>query len=306
MKKRLFFWSILLLTAAGIFFAAVYFAAVMPWDFQQKSTKMTYQDTDRHFIECSFSLYAGCAMNFTTKVSCIVPADADGVPLPSAENILFYVPFNGEDGSTAIDSYPWLKDFVTQYGWSVFSMRMKANSRIIHDRKKYYIYREAGWYPIIFRCRDIIAKRFSIPVKPLFITGQSSGASLLQRLAVAHPEKIAAGAGFGGSIYDHTLPSNDMPPLFLAHSAGDRVERANKSMLQHALQNRLPVWFAVFEPLSASDLHTASPEAWDVITDFLLAASGSSTLEEFNRKAPSLPHFYPPGTGEEYLSEYDY
>ena len=118
---------------------------------------------------------------------------------------------------------------------------------------------------------------------------------MIQRLITAYPDKFSAGAGYGGRIYDFSPPTGEIPPLFLGHSAGDHVETANKEFIRYARQNGFQVWYGVFEPLSAADKHSASPEALEFMKNFLLSVADNDTaVGKILCHTPRMIEFSPP------------
>lgn len=95
----------------------------------------------------------------------------------------------------------WLRDFPEKYGFSVFSLTIEANVKITNFTDQYYIYKECGWYELIFRIKAHLEKQFKLDSRKLLIVGESSGASMAQQMVAAYPSKIAAAAWTGGSRY---------------------------------------------------------------------------------------------------------
>lgn len=197
MKKKIQFFLLMILFISGVMF---YWYFHSPQIFYPALPEQNCI-RGKGFLEGIFEIRANLPLNRITSVRYIIPTDEDGVPLRSASNIVFYAPFNGEAASMRKRMPLWLRDFPEKYGFSVFSLTIEANVKITNFTDQYYIYKECGWYELIFRIKAHLEKQFKLDSRKLLIVGESSGASMAQQMVAAYPSKIAAAAWTGGSRY---------------------------------------------------------------------------------------------------------
>lgn len=268
----------ILLLAAALAAAGYYIlrpARFAPYAVEEKTVTKTIAGVERHFRRGSFKMRASCYLNDDTEAVYVVPVDAQGKPLDSAANIVFYAPFNGEDGSKAYDRYPWLRALAEEHGCSVYSLRIRADTISTSEPTLYYIYAEAGWYPGIFRIQEFLTERFQLPPRKLYMIGQSSGGSLIQRMAVACPERIAAGACNGaGALEEWRSAGETLPPLLLLSNLGDGTNGENRRGARAAAGTPWKVWHGEPLPVKADDKHSATPEGLALMQRFILDAMG--------------------------------
>lgn len=149
-----------------------------------------------------FELKVNLPLNKTTIIHYIIPLDeATGQPKSTASNIVFYAPYNGDAKTIAKGLKKWHRYYPEVLGYTIFSMSIEANTDIVDNPKEYYIYKESGWYDVVFRVKKRLEQEFNLQEKKLLVVGESSGGSMAQQMAVAYPEKIAAAAWCGGSKY---------------------------------------------------------------------------------------------------------
>ncbi len=255
------------------------------YEIQEKTVTVVRNGETRYLRRGSCKMRADCYLNDESEVTYVVPVDAAGKPLASAANIVFYAPFNGEHGDKAYDRFPWVREFAERWGCTVYSLRIVADTISVGEPELYYIYREAGWYPGILGIQDFLTARFQLPRRKLFMVGQSSGGTLIQRMAVAHPERIAAGAchGAGAPADWPVLPASATPPMLLLSCRGDGTNGSGRRAARAATGTSWRVWYGEPRPLNDQDKHSATPEGIALMQRFLLdamaAAPGGS--EEF-------------------------
>ena len=180
------------------------------------SAKEQEASSNPGFKEGEFTLKVNRPLNDETIVRYIVPVDASGKPLPSASNIVFYAPYNGDAGRIKEGLWPWHRHFAETLGFTVFSLTIEANTDIVNDHEQYYIYKEAGWFEIILKIQERLTNEFKLTPKPLLIVGQSSGGSMAQQMAVAYPDKIDAVAWCGGATYDQVGANSNVAWLAIS------------------------------------------------------------------------------------------
>ncbi len=161
----------------------------------------------------SFYFKAGLPENPTVLVRYAVPLDAHGKLRESAEDFLFYAPYNGEAGRIRENGIPaWVEPMCADDGFSVFTLTIQATSP---SDPRYYIYPKSGWHEVILSIRRRIAEYHRLQLKPMAVVGESSGGSLAEQLLAAHPDEFWGAAWCGGALYA-TLPKNGLSPAILA------------------------------------------------------------------------------------------
>lgn len=211
-------------------------------------------------------------LNPEVEVGYLIPVDQNGKPRPQAVNMVFYGVFNGEGMQHIPCSQAWLQQLARKYNCTVFSLGINSNLNITENRNIYYIYREAGWFDIIFDVQQKLAKRFGFPDRKLLLTGESSGGSMVQRIAAAFPERIAAVAWCGGSNYDlEHIKKDDIPRLILnTWGCPGEMSSANYAKLEKKQGN--PVLFSLMPPDPALDKwyhHAPGPESYRLIQEYI-------------------------------------
>ncbi len=216
----------------------------------------------------SFTLDVNLPLNEKTIVQYIVPVDpGTGKARKSASNIVFYAPYTGDAGRISKGLHPWLHYFPEKLGYTVFSLTIKANTLITNDKSKFYIYKEVGWFDIIFKIQERLIKEFKLEYKPFFIVGESSGGSLAQRMAACYPDKIAAAAWNGGAVYDLSAPGK--VPFLALNTWGCPGVTNTKKLTRHKGVQVLhgegpPVW-----NVGKLYHHGASKTTYDLIQTFI-------------------------------------
>ncbi len=153
-------------------------------------------------IEGSFKLKVNLPFNEETLVRYMIPLDPQtGKPKASASNMVFYAPYTGNAPGIRRGLKPWQRYFAEKLGYTIFSLSIDNGNPILYDKEHFYIYREVGWFEVIFKIKQRLEKQFKLIDKPLLIIGESSGSSMAQRMAVAYPDKIAGCAWVGGGTY---------------------------------------------------------------------------------------------------------
>ncbi|MDD3118101.1 MAG: hypothetical protein PHQ27_02880 [Victivallales bacterium] len=152
--------------------------------------------------EGEFTLKVNRYLNDKITVRYLIPVDKNGRPKPSASNVVCYAPYNGDAAEIQRGLKPWHWYFTEKLGFTIFSLAIKTDTKVTHDRKKYYIFPEAGWYEIFFGIQERIEKENHLEHRPLLMVGESSGGSMAQMMSASYPDRVAAAAWCGGSKYD--------------------------------------------------------------------------------------------------------
>ena len=225
------------------------------------------------FIEGEFTARVDFPLNRQTLVRYIVPLDpAAGNPRPSANNIVFYAPYNGDARRIQAGFPPWTRRFADEQGYSVFTLTIEADTEITGDPSQYYIYREAGWFDLVFAIKAHLEKEFSLEERPLLIVGESSGGSMAQRMAVAYPDRIAAAAWNGGSRYAEFERPIDVALLALNNWSCYGLA-STREMVEDAMAKGVAIVNAQTPPPLAPsgkyDAHASSESTYRLIQAFI-------------------------------------
>lgn len=235
-------------------------------------------------------------LNPTVRIGYLVPVDSNRKPRPGAENMVFYGVFNGE-GKRIPCSQAWLQQLARKYNCTVFSLSINSDLSIAEDRNKYYIYREAGWFDIVFSVQKNLAKRFKFPFQKLLLVGESSGGSMVQRIIAAYPDRIAAAAWCGGSRYDMEQMKKDGIPRLILNTWGCPGENASIILAKQERKLGNPVLVAQMPPdptLNKWYHHAPGPESYRLIQEYI-----GGIAETLNRNRGQMPElktekeFYP-------------
>ncbi|WP_176011904.1 hypothetical protein [Victivallis sp. Marseille-Q1083] len=190
---------VLLLAAAGI--AAWWWQARQIFDWQEMVLEKEHHGQTVFLQRGSFTMRVNLPLNRDTTVSYVIPVDREGKPLPSASNLIFYAPFNGDWGHLFFENAKWLENLWLEQGYSVFSLLARTNLKVTDDVTRYYIYPECGWYEVIWRIQDELVRKYGLEKRPLLVVGESAGGSLGQQMAVTEPDRVDAAAWCGGTRY---------------------------------------------------------------------------------------------------------
>lgn len=174
--------------------------------------------TDKDVLEGSFKIFTGKYNNHIILVRYVVPWNPkEDKPHLNASQFVFYAPFNGEADRIRKDLPFWVKDLAYTKKFSVFSFTIDVGKFDILSPYTYYVYKEAGWYDLIFMLKKYIEAKFDLDHKKLLLTGESSGGSLCQQLVVDRADKIKRAAWCGGRIYtDFSETAKNVPMLCLS------------------------------------------------------------------------------------------
>ena len=264
-----------------------------PYNIQVKKISKTINKEEKYFIQGSFDMYIGFYLNEKTSISYLIPIQKDGILHPLAKNIIFYAPYNGENGANALNRHKWVRDFSEVHNCSVFSLSINTDTANVCTPEKYYIYQEAGWYEVIFKIVSFIVQTHGIPSHKLFLCGQSSGASMIQRMVIAFPEKIAAVAAHGGGRIANFPSSPTTTPILLSVTLGDDISNIVSSKAKDAQKKGWNIWYAETMPKNLQDHHSASQIALNMMTDFILSAiNNTDIMKIYETKSENIPVFF--------------
>ena len=212
-------------------------------------------------------------INKYTLVKFYVPVDSTGKVLPEASDILMYIPWTGEARRTFKDGInkTYLK-FAQREKMTVFTFTNWCNLYSYHG-DRYFPIKEAGWYPYVFEMKKRIEQKFGLESRKLFISGQSSGGSMSQRLTAVYPDKIAAAAWNWGTNYVDNMPEK-MPPMLIVNNWSgwfqqvDRADRVANALAANG--NYVLRGYGPPRPRKKNfDYHGASDETFSLIEQFI-------------------------------------
>ncbi|WP_176011891.1 alpha/beta hydrolase fold domain-containing protein [Victivallis sp. Marseille-Q1083] len=193
--RRWTFVVVLVIIMIGI--AMVWCWRSEPWKWARREQREVRLISGRPFLVGEFQVRIGFPETPTTQVSYVIPVDGEGRPLPAASNMVFYAPFNGEDGSTFLANRGWLGAFWFENNCTVFSMFVKINPQGF--RHSYGNYLGGEWFEVVCAVQDHLCTEFEIEKRPFFVVGESAGGNLAGQMATAMPERIAAAAWCGAT-----------------------------------------------------------------------------------------------------------
>ncbi len=152
-----------------------------------------------HIYYGELEIKAGLYRNEIVKVSYAIPMDKKNKPIPSAHNVIFHAPFLNEGGYFKRSFHKW---FIEKAGYTLFSMKIKANRRELGDREKIYNYPESGFHKLVFKAKEQIERKHRIKRRKLLVVGESLGGSMAQMMGVHNETKIDAVGMIGAGISD--------------------------------------------------------------------------------------------------------
>lgn len=267
-----------------------------PYGIKEKIILKNIKGENKYFIHGTFKVKSKCFLNSTTEGMYIIPLDSNRKVLKDVQHLLFYAPFNGEDGTLAYKRYSWLRIFSEEHNFAIFSIRIKTDVDNVNNKYRYYIYKEAGWFDGILKIQYFLQEKFNLPKNKLFAIGQSSGCSIIQRMAVDMPTKFAAVAGHGGSRFSKYFPNQKFPPALFSSTCGDLTNIANRENFQNAINANIKLWYMETVPKNNQDFHGASKQVFEVLTKFILSAKDNNLTQSstFKQDFEKMPLFVYP------------
>ena len=173
------------------------------------SEDIRYDSIENDLTEGYFFLRVDKPLNTVILVRYAIPRDEEtGKILDSANKMVFYSPFCGDDVRIVKGLLPWHKAFAEEYGYSVFTFTVRTTPEYILS-DDYYVHSRNGWPEIVFEIKNILQNKFGLSDMPLIIIGESSGGSFAQQILATYPDKVECAAWNGGRIYkDFNAPTN--------------------------------------------------------------------------------------------------
>ncbi|HEY5741119.1 MAG TPA: hypothetical protein VIS99_01150 [Terrimicrobiaceae bacterium] len=229
--------------------------------------------------EFNFQLVSKLYGNPQVKILCKIPIDAEGKPLKSASDVVFYAPFINQK-YFFLDRWP--RDLAELYGMTVFSMLIETDETDVENHQKCFYYPESGSFELVLRAWERIVDELSMPRKNLLVATQSGGASMAERFAIEYPDLVDAVVLMGGWRYKAISQPNTIAWCVL-HTRGDFRKEANndlvaccRSMGLNVLEAATPIRATTKEDFSHQHTdrnfhHTPGDAAFDIGIQFLAA-----------------------------------
>lgn len=237
-----------------------------------------------------FILKTGIPETPEVRVEYLIPVK-NGVPVPSANNVVFCAPFLGD--KKPLNAYQ-RRYVASRLGFTVYSLRIKDDIKNVGIRNKYYVFPESGWHEPVFAAKQAIVKRFNFENRNLLIIAASAGGSMAQQLACSHPGEIDAVVFAGGRFFDPVPLRKNIAWLAL-NTWGDHTAEANKRLCQNAERRGIQILTGQTPPCWIGKTvgrthHTPSARAWDLMRSFL---KDVVKLRENNGGVMPPPPFWP-------------
>ena len=264
MKKKLFSWCFIIVS---LIIYLIYYLFFPQLFFPKLNGKI-----NNKCIEGTFDLRVNLPLNRNILIRYLIPVDFMGKPLTSASNIVFYAPFNGEAHKIRKDLPSWIKEMAHKYGLTVFSMTIEADTSYVNEKKTYYIYKECGWYGLVFKIKKHLERQFNLRSRKLLLAGESSGGSMIQQMIVANPAEIAGAAWSGGSRYVDWKQNCKIPMLAL-NTWGCYGCAITSQLVSRAHDKKIPIQHLLMPSFRRKDgkfeHHAASPLSFSLMQKFL-------------------------------------
>ncbi len=275
MNKKKFLGISGTLAVIGIVIAVFqfyFYKSPLPQLTYQTSPLVTIKNTSQ-YIEGTFYWQINQPLNKKTLVRYMIPLDPKTkCPRISASNIVFYAPYNGDAKRIHKDFPFWHRYFASELGYTIFTLTIEANTEIINDRKKYYIFHESGWHDLIFEIKEHLEKEYALESRPLLIVGESSGGSLAQQMLISYPHKVAAAAWNGGSRYI-PFKENLQIPIMALNTWGCYGIPATQKMKQDALKHNIHILnaesFPDWKKTGVFEHHAAGQFTYSLMQSFI-------------------------------------
>ena len=135
--------------------------------------------------------------------------------------------------------------YVHELGYTAFSMHCVTKS--MDDPEETYFLGGPQWVDLVFRAQDELTRMFKLQPRKLMMTSTSLGASFVEKVAAARPDKVAAIAILNAP--EVAVPRQPSDTLwYLQINRGDSMQ-AQYNMLYNALMSQnAKVLFDIFPP----------------------------------------------------------
>lgn len=159
--------------------------------------------------EGSFTLDTSLTWNAKVEVIYSIPLYNNVTPGPRASNVVmlgFWPGAMAPPEPTVVkgvkvpvksDRYADLDRYARDFGYTAFTMHIVTRS--YDDPVETYFWGGKEWVDIVFRAQDELTRMFRMPPKKLMLKGHSLGATFVERVAAARPDKVAAVVFHGAS-----------------------------------------------------------------------------------------------------------
>lgn len=168
----------------------------------------------------------------------------NGKPGPNADIVVFYAPYYSQK---KFFERPYQKLLTERLGFTVFSLQISSDIKNVEDPQKMYYYAESGWHDVVFQAQEMLTKKYGLTPRNLLVIGDSGGATMAERLAIDHPDKIDAVAIAGGHRYEPAVTESLMPWCILS-TRGDERLADNRALVAQLREGGAQVLAAVTPP----------------------------------------------------------
>jgi pimeloyl-ACP methyl ester carboxylesterase len=199
----------------------------------------------------SFMLDTPLESNPQVEVVYRVPLRSNKTAGPDASNIvmvgLWWARAKPRKEGEESDLHRYLNFYSDSLGYSAFSLHFRSSDRIRQDPREDIYNAGPEWLDVIFRAKAEIERLHKLKPRKLLLYGHSIGGALVQRVAAARPEDVAAVALNCAS--DVTLPTERTDTAwFLAINRGDSMRSAYESLYNNLAKYQSPFAFSIFPP----------------------------------------------------------
>lgn len=230
---------------------------------EPNQTEKTYSVKDDFFF-----LETNLPNNSEVRVEYLIPMK-NGIPVPSASNIVFCAPYLGD--RKPLHAF-YRRYIASKLGFTVFSLRIKGDIKNVGIREKYYVFKESGWHDQVFKAKKEISKMFNLEERNLLLIAASAGGSMAQQIVCSHPDEVDSIAIAGGRFFDSVPLKKNIAWLAL-NSWGDHTAQPNKDMIIEAAKKGIqviggqtpPTWMGSY---AAINHHSPNKQAWEMIRVF--------------------------------------
>jgi hypothetical protein len=214
-----------------------------------------------------------------------------GKPGPNAHHLVFHAPFPTE---TINFEKPHHKFYYQALGFTLFSFSMDATGEELSDPKKCYWNAESGWHDVVFAAQKKIIEDHKLQPEKLFISTESAGSNMTQRMAVANPDKIRAVALYSGADYIEVKEYSPVAWLVL-HGRGDSSFDSNLKLTEQLRASGSDVIYTPTAPDyegrgSLLYYHVHSPQSRYLQASFLWAIASKPGMDQAETRRKLWPY----------------
>ncbi|MCK9589526.1 MAG: hypothetical protein WC076_13385 [Terrimicrobiaceae bacterium] len=245
--------------------------------------------------EWGFELPSKLEGNKKVIFQVLVPAGKDGGPAEGAEDIVFYAPFL--NARSILKGSPF-RELAEMHGMTVFSCDITTDPALVDDPAKCYYFAGSGFFQTVLEAWEKVRQKVGGASKNLLLAGNSGGASMAERFALAYPGKVDGAVLVSGWHYEPMAGPNAVA-WCLVHTRGDRREDANRELVEQGRALGLNMLCAITPPVAGDkkgferheveDFHHSADEAGFAIANQFLVAIRDLRLKGALAKPETWP-----------------